>query len=77
MVQDNRLVYMPEADYVGADSFVFRATDLGDLSVDGTASVTVEEADGYTRQQLRRFARKKCSQKPRPDWCSRLKDRYR
>src|SRR5712691_740546 len=37
----NQLVYAPDANFNGQDSFTFRATDSGGLSADGTASVTV------------------------------------
>jgi len=37
----NKLVYMPSLNFNGADSFTFRTTDTGGLSVDGTATVTV------------------------------------
>jgi VCBS repeat-containing protein len=37
----NQLVYTPNAEFSGIDSFTFRATDSGGLSVDGTATVTV------------------------------------
>lgn len=40
-VIDNKLVYTPGAGFVGNDSFQFRASDLGGLSVEGTANVTV------------------------------------
>jgi len=40
-VIDNKLVYTPKDGFSGSDSFQFRATDPGDLFVDGTASVTV------------------------------------
>jgi Big-like domain-containing protein len=40
-VVNNQLVYTPAADYNGPDSFSFRATDSTNLSVVGTASVTV------------------------------------
>jgi len=40
-VVNNQLVYTPAADFNGADSFTFRATDSTNLSVVGTASVTV------------------------------------
>ena len=40
-VLNNQLVYTPAADYNGPDSFTFRATDSTNLSVEGTASVTV------------------------------------
>lgn len=43
-VINNRLVYTPDADYLGSDSFRFRASDLGGLSVDGTATVEVTTA---------------------------------
>ena len=33
--------YTPHADFVGVDSFTFRATDTGNASIVGTASVTV------------------------------------
>ncbi|MCF6324801.1 MAG: Ig-like domain-containing protein [Gammaproteobacteria bacterium] len=37
----NKLVYTPSAGFVGDDSFQFSASDLGGLSVTGTANVTV------------------------------------
>ena len=40
-VNSTQLTYTPDAGYSGADSFTFRATDAGGLSVVGTASVTV------------------------------------
>ncbi|WP_214175990.1 Ig-like domain-containing protein [Geomobilimonas luticola] len=40
-VAANRLVYTPFANFNGNDSFTYRATDAGGLSVVGTASVTV------------------------------------
>jgi len=40
-VVGNQLVYMPNADYVGSDSFTYRVTDSGGESIDGTATVTV------------------------------------
>ena len=40
-IVDNQLVYTPTANYFGPDSFTFRATDSGGLTIDGTASVTV------------------------------------
>ena len=40
-VVDDRLVYTPDPGFAGQDSFTFRATDSGGLSVDGTAGVTV------------------------------------
>src|SRR5258705_11418151 len=40
-VVGNQLVYTPAPDFNGADSFTFRATDSTNLSVVGTASVTV------------------------------------
>jgi uncharacterized protein RhaS with RHS repeats len=40
-VTNNQLVYMPEQDFNGNDSFTFSATDQGGLSVTGTATVTV------------------------------------
>jgi len=40
-VVNNKLVYTPNLNYTGTDTFTIRATDLGGLSVDGTASVTV------------------------------------
>src|SRR5438094_3579682 len=40
-VVNNQLVYAPAANFNGADSFTFRATDSTSLSVVGTASVTV------------------------------------
>lgn len=36
-----KLFYTPAPDFHGQDDFTFRATDLGGLFVDGTASVTV------------------------------------
>jgi len=41
VVSNNRLIYTPFTDYVGADSFNYSAHDLGGLAVDGVASVTV------------------------------------
>ncbi|MDX8411181.1 MAG: Ig-like domain-containing protein, partial [Mariprofundaceae bacterium] len=38
---NNQLIYTPELNYLGADSFTFRATDSGGLSVVGTAGVTI------------------------------------
>jgi hypothetical protein len=40
-VVNNQLVYKPAANFNGADSFTFRVTDSTNLSVVGTASVTV------------------------------------
>src|SRR5262245_62159242 len=40
-VAGNQIVYTPDANFNGQDSFVFRATDSGGLSAVGTASVTV------------------------------------
>ena len=40
-VVSNQLVYTPNADFNGNDSFTFRATDPGGLSVVGTAAVVV------------------------------------
>ncbi len=40
-VAGNQLVYTPDADFSGQDSFTFRATDAGGLWVVGTANVTV------------------------------------
>ena len=40
-VVNGRLVYTPASGFVGQDSFIFRASDLGGLSVNGMASVTV------------------------------------
>jgi YD repeat-containing protein len=40
-IVSNKLVYIPDKDYNGNDSFTYKATDQGALSVDGTASVTV------------------------------------
>src|SRR5712691_4702880 len=40
-VVNNQLVYTPALNYNGPDSFTFRATDSTNLSVVGTASVTV------------------------------------
>src|SRR6266853_5259017 len=40
-VVNNQLVYTPAPNYNGLDSFTFRATDSTNLSVVGTASVTV------------------------------------
>src|SRR6266705_2252292 len=40
-VVNNQLVYIPAPNYNGPDSFSFRATDSTNLSVVGTASVTV------------------------------------
>ena len=42
-VVDNRLVYTPQAGYFGGDSFIYRATDQGGASVNGTATVTVTQ----------------------------------
>ena len=41
----NQLVYTPNADYNGADSFTYRATDSGALWINGTASVTVNSVE--------------------------------
>lgn len=40
-VNGAQLTYMPNAGYNGTDSFTFRATDQGGLSVVGTANVTI------------------------------------
>jgi len=40
-IENNKLVYLSDSNYLGADSFTFRATDLGGLSVDGTATIDV------------------------------------
>ena len=40
-VVGNQLLYTPAANFNGSDSFTFRATDSGGLSVDGTAAVNV------------------------------------
>ncbi len=40
-VLNEQLVYTPDAGFVGSDSFTYRATDLGGLSVIGAATVTV------------------------------------
>ena len=40
-VINNRLVYTPNTDFIGSDSFTFRAEDLGGGFVIGTANVTV------------------------------------
>jgi len=40
-VVSGQLVYTPASNYNGPDSFTFRATDSGNLSVVGTGSVTV------------------------------------
>ncbi len=40
-VVGNQLVYAPDANFNGQDSFTFRATDSGGLSAVGTANVTV------------------------------------
>jgi len=45
-VIDNKLVYIPDTGFVGDDSFQFSASDLGGLSITGTASVTVLAASG-------------------------------
>ncbi len=42
----NQLVYTPNADYTGTDSFTFTATDSGGLSVTGTANVDVIAGTG-------------------------------
>ncbi len=41
LVKNNRLVYQSNAGFVGQDSFQFRATDLGGLSVQGSAVINV------------------------------------
>jgi len=46
-VIDNELVYTPNDGFSGRDSFQFVATDSGNLSVEGTASVTVIGGFGY------------------------------
>ena len=51
-VVGNQLVYAPDANFSGQDSFTFRATDSGGLSAVGTASVTVSpvpDVPGATR----------------------------
>jgi hypothetical protein len=40
-VTGNQLSYTPQRDYFGNDQFVFQATDLGNLSVQGIASVEI------------------------------------
>ncbi len=40
-VVNNQLVYIPNSGFSGTDSFQFNASDLGGLSVNGVASVTV------------------------------------
>jgi len=40
-IENNKLVYLSDSNYLGPDSFTFRATDLGGLSVDGTATIDV------------------------------------
>lgn len=49
-VLNNRLVYTPDSGYVGEDSFVYRAADLGGLSVEGTATVTVTAAESVQEE---------------------------
>ena len=44
-VVGNQLVYTPDADFNGSDSFTYRATDSGSAYVDGTANVTVNFVD--------------------------------
>jgi uncharacterized delta-60 repeat protein len=44
-VVSNELVYTPDADFAGSDSFTFRATDSGGAFVEGTASVGVAEVN--------------------------------
>lgn len=44
-VIDNALVYTPNLNFNGLDSFTFSATDSGGLGVIGTASVTVNPVD--------------------------------
>jgi len=45
-VISNKLVYTPNTGFVGGDSFQFKATDVGGLSVNGIASVTVVAGSG-------------------------------
>ena len=52
VVINNQLVYTPNAGFVGDDSFQFNASDLGGLSVNGTASVTVLAAAPDTTPPL-------------------------
>ena len=48
-VASNQLLYVPNDDFSGSDSFTFTATDSGGLSVTGTCSVTVSPInDGPT-----------------------------
>lgn len=44
-VENNKLVYVPEEDYVGLDSFQYQAMDLFGEVVTGTASVVVTDGD--------------------------------
>jgi len=48
-VISNQLVYTPDSGFYGSDSFGFRATDSGELFVDGTATVTVVAGGGSTK----------------------------
>lgn len=45
MVTNNQLVYLPDTDYVGLDSFQYEAMDLFGETVTGTAQVTVIDGD--------------------------------
>jgi hypothetical protein len=56
-VVSGALVYAPDSDFNGQDSFTYRATDTGGLSVVGTASVNVAPAnDASTASRASRAA---------------------
>ena len=46
VIQNGRIVYTPDAGFVGTDDFYYRATDAGGLSDKAKVTVTVREDDG-------------------------------
>ncbi|MEW5511841.1 Ig-like domain-containing protein [Pseudomonas asiatica] len=58
VVQNNRIVYTPNAQYVGADKLRVRASDAGGLSVEGEISVEVSSLNqAPASATLRMYAR--------------------
>ncbi|QUG93349.1 tandem-95 repeat protein (plasmid) [Pseudomonas putida] len=58
VVQNNRIVYTPNAQYVGADKLRVRASDAGGLSVEGDISVEVSSLNqAPVSATLRMYAR--------------------